>query len=61
MANMDQLAQQLQQLQRELQQQHQRVRQVEAENTRLRTDGLGALPHLILVLSAQTRVAFRHR
>eukprot|EP00971_Amphidinium_carterae_P221530 4397352-Amphidinium_carterae.1 len=51
MANIDQLAQQLQQLQ----QQHQRVQQVEAKNARLRNEGLGALPHLIQVLSAQTR------
>eukprot|EP00971_Amphidinium_carterae_P035239 693598-Amphidinium_carterae.2 len=48
MANIDQPAQQLQQ-------QHQRVQQVEAENARLRTDGIGALPHLVQVLSAQTR------
>eukprot|EP00971_Amphidinium_carterae_P089320 1767757-Amphidinium_carterae.1 len=54
MAHVDQLAQQVQQPQLELQQQHQRVQQVEAKNARLRNEGLGTLPHLIQVLSVQT-------
>eukprot|EP00971_Amphidinium_carterae_P097730 1934029-Amphidinium_carterae.1 len=50
MADVEQLAQELALLRQELQQQHLRVQQVEAENTRLRTDGLGALPQLVQAL-----------
>eukprot|EP00971_Amphidinium_carterae_P132031 2615299-Amphidinium_carterae.1 len=50
MADVEQLAQELALLRQELQQQHLRVQQVEAENTRLRSDGLGVLPQLVQAL-----------
>eukprot|EP00971_Amphidinium_carterae_P235953 4682618-Amphidinium_carterae.2 len=49
MADVEQLAREMALLRQELQQ-HLRVQQVEAENTRLRTDGLGALPQLVQAL-----------
>eukprot|EP00971_Amphidinium_carterae_P305401 6069192-Amphidinium_carterae.1 len=52
MANVDQFAQQLNALQQELQQQHQRLQQVEAANVPLRADGLGALRNLLQLIQA---------
>eukprot|EP00971_Amphidinium_carterae_P201957 4007212-Amphidinium_carterae.2 len=55
MANVEALAAQLNALQAELRQRHQRMQLVEAESARLRADGLGALPQLIQVLQSQAR------
>eukprot|EP00971_Amphidinium_carterae_P051867 1021126-Amphidinium_carterae.1 len=59
MADIEQLAQELALLRSELQKQHLRVQQVEAENTRLRSDGHGSLPQLIQVLQNQTQALDR--
>eukprot|EP00971_Amphidinium_carterae_P204643 4061119-Amphidinium_carterae.1 len=45
MATLEALTAQLQALQGELQQQHNRMQAVEAENAQLRANGLGALYH----------------
>eukprot|EP00971_Amphidinium_carterae_P321883 6398375-Amphidinium_carterae.1 len=56
MDNVEALAAQLNALQTELQQQqHQRMQLVEADNARLRADGLGALPQLTQLLQSHTR------
>eukprot|EP00971_Amphidinium_carterae_P087278 1727265-Amphidinium_carterae.1 len=55
MATLEALAAQLQALQGELQQQHNRIQVVEAENAQLRANSLGALPQLIQVLQTQTQ------
>eukprot|EP00971_Amphidinium_carterae_P013807 271985-Amphidinium_carterae.1 len=60
MVNIDQQAQQLQQLQLELQQQHQRVQQVETENARLRNESLGALLISSKYCLLKLATAFRH-
>eukprot|EP00971_Amphidinium_carterae_P105620 2091555-Amphidinium_carterae.1 len=59
MATLEALAAQLQALQGELQQQHNRMQVVEAENAQLRANGLGALPQLIQALQSETQTQQR--